>query len=127
MNVKIGYEHSSWSFITRRPPTNTDTALPFNTQFINGEFLDFDSIESFVYVYSLFGSIIAISAMEPFFKVPLFMPSIFEGFTDIFIMRSAQDRIFFSTSSMADRLKHVSNPMIPNGAKSNSTSFSLSV
>src|ERR1700724_1917933 len=109
------------------PPTIVRTARPFSFQPSNGELRDADLNLSILTVHSKSGSIRVMSAGAPTDKVPASSPNSFAGSSVyISIKRTMSIIRCLCTRRSRNKPSSVSNPMMPNGAASNSTSFSKS-
>lgn len=108
------------------PPTIVYTTCPFSFFPINGVFFDFDTILSFVYVYSILGSNIVRSATALVLISPLSIFNNFAGLYDISLHISKYVILPVFTSAVIVAGSAVSNPIIPFGAEANPFAFSSS-
>src|SRR5439155_14169861 len=114
---------SSFTY-TARPPTIVAAAPPRSCQPSNGVFRDLDRIRAAETRTARSGATIVMSAGAPGASEPPATPRILAGFTDSSSTRRASDTRPACTSRSRQSDTAVSRPVIPNGARSNSTCFS---
>src|SRR5262245_490605 len=109
---------------TARPPTIVAATPPRSAQPSNGVFLDFDFIAWADTTTVMSGARMDMSAAAPSDSVPPATRMIRAGFSDSSSIRRASDTTPACTSRSKQSDTAVSSPVIPNGARSNSTRFS---
>ena len=102
--------------------------FPFNFLPMNGVFLDFDTMLSFSYTYSILGLNIVISASYPSFNCPFV--SNFNSLAGVYEVRRTRSKYpicFGSIKFVILAASAVSNPIIPFGAWLSGFCFSSSL